>query len=234
MNAQIKLFATLKDQAGARVAVDLPDDATVATLLDRLAQTHPKLAPSLPSCLVAINQEFAFGTTPIRSGDEVALFPPVSGGSSYPEFCHITDQPIDLNQLVASITLPATGGSCTFTGAVRGVSDDHATAQLFYEAYAPMAEVKLKQVAAEIRARWPLVQGIALVQRIGQLNVGEFTVVIAVSAAHRDQGIFDAARYGLDRLKEIVPVWKKDIGPHGEQWVEGPYHPTPQDVISGE
>lgn len=229
MNLQVKLFATLKEKAGAQVAVDLPDDATVATLLDRLAQLHPKLAPSLPTCLAAINREFAFGTTPIRSGDEVALFPPVSGGSTYPEFFHITDRPIDLNELVASITLPATGGICVFTGTVRGVSEDHATAQLLYEAYAPMAEAKLKQVAAEIRARWPLVQGLALVQRVGQLNIGEFTVTIAVSAAHRDQGIFDAARYGIDRLKEIVPVWKKEIGPPGEQWVEGHYHPTEAD-----
>jgi molybdopterin synthase catalytic subunit len=234
MNLQIKLFATLKDKAGAHVAVDLPDDATVATLLDRLAQAYPKLASSLPTCLVAVNQEFAFGATPIRSGDEVALFPPVSGGSSYPEFFHITDRQIDLNDLVASITLPATGGICTFTGTVRGVSEDHATQQLFYEAYAPMAEAKMKQVADEIRARWPLVQGIAMVQRIGQLNVGEFTVMIAISAAHRDQGIFDAARYGIDRLKEIVPVWKKEIGPQGEQWVEGHYHPTSQDVIGDE
>lgn len=226
---EVKLFATLKDKAGAHVTVDLPDDATVATLLERLAQAYPKLAPLLPTCLAAINREFAFGTTPIRSGDEVALFPPVSGGSSYPEFLRITDQPIDLNELVASITLPATGGVCTFTGTARGVSDDHATAQLFYEAYAPMAEAKLKQVAAEIRAHWPLVQGLALVQRVGQLNVGEFTVMIAVSAAHRDQGLFDAARYGIDRLKEIVPVWKKDIGPQGEQWVEGQYHPNEAD-----
>jgi molybdopterin synthase catalytic subunit len=93
-----------------------------------------------------------------------------------------------------------------------------------------MAEAKMKQVAAEIRERWPAVQGIAIVQRVGRLNVGEFTVLIAVSAGHRDQGVFEAARYGIDRLKEIVPVWKKEIGPGGEQWVEGHYHPAPTDV----
>jgi molybdopterin synthase catalytic subunit len=119
---------------------------------------------------------------------------------------------------------------CTFTGTVRGVSADHETAQLHYEAYTPMAEAKMKQVAAEIRERWPAVQGIAIVQRVGRLNVGEFTVLIAVSAGHRDQGVFEAARYGIDRLKEIVPVWKKEIGPGGEQWVEGHYRPTSSDV----
>ncbi len=231
MNLQVKLFATLKDRAGSsRVDVQLPDDATVAVLLDRLAAAQPKLAPSIPTCIVAINQEFAFGSTPIRSGDEVALFPPVSGGSAFPEIFRITAGSIDLNELVASVTLPATGAVCTFTGTVRGVSSDHETAQLHYEAYTPMAEAKMKQVADEIRERWPVVQGIAMVQRVGRLSVGEFTVLIAVSAGHRDQGVFEAARYGIDRLKEIVPVWKKEIGPAGEQWVEGHYRPTADDV----
>ncbi len=236
MDVQIKLFATLKDRAGSsQVSVELPDEATVSALLDRLAAAQPKLAPALPTCLVAVNQEFAFGSTPIRSGDEVALFPPVSGGmpvsgGARPEIFRVTDELIDLNELVASVTLPATGAVCTFTGTVRGVSADHETRQLHYEAYTPMAEAKMKQVADEIRARWPDVQGIAIVQRVGRLNVGTFTVLIAVSAGHRDQGVFEAARYGIDRLKEIVPIWKKEIGPRGEEWVEGHYHPTPNDV----
>jgi molybdopterin converting factor subunit 1 len=234
MNVQIKLFATLKDRAGSNhVEIDLPDDATVAMLLDRLALAQPKLAPSLPTSLVAVNQEFAFGSTLIRSGDEIALFPPVSGGSiEYPEIFRITDRQIDLNELVASVTLPSTGAVCTFTGTVRGVSSDAETIQLNYEAYRPMAEAKMKQVAAEIRSRWLDVQGIALVQRVGQLSVGEFTVLIAVSAGHRDQGVFEAARYGIDRLKEIVPVWKREIGPEDQHWVEGHYHPTEKDVQS--
>ncbi len=230
MDVQVKLFATLKDRAGSpHVTVDQPAEATVATLLERLAQTYPKLAPLLATCLVAVNREFAFGSTPIRSGDEVALFPPVSGGS-FPEIFRITAEQIDLNELVASVTLPSTGAVCTFTGTVRGVSSDHETMELHYEAYIPMAEAKMKQAADEIRARWPTVQGIAMVQRVGRLSVGEFTVLIAVSAGHRDQGVFEAARYGIDRLKEIVPVWKKEIGPQGEAWVEGHYHPTEADV----
>jgi molybdopterin synthase catalytic subunit len=235
MDIKVKLFATLKDRVGSpHVTIDLPDEATVSVLLDRLAAAQPKLAPSIATCVVAVNQEFAFGSTPIRSSDEVALFPPVSGGSSFLEIFRITDGAIDLNELVASVTLPSTGAVCTFTGTVRGVSADHETAQLHYEAYTPMAEAKMKQVATEIRERWPLVQGIAIVQRVGRLSVGEFTVLIAVSAGHRDQGVFEAARYGIDRLKEIVPVWKKEIGPGGEQWVEGHYQPTTDDVNKGE
>src|SRR5439155_1294872 len=124
-----------------------------------------------------------------------------------------------------TITSPETGAVCIFSGAVRGQTkvgaDKLETTRLEYEAYEPMAVVKMQQVAAEIRERWPLVQGIAIVQRIGRLEVGEPTVLIACAAGHRDQGCFEAARYGIDRLKEIVPVWKKEVRPDGSSWVEG-------------
>jgi molybdopterin synthase catalytic subunit len=87
----------------------------------------------------------------------------------------------------------------------------------------------LRQVADEMRGRWPSVEGIALVQRIGRLEPGTPTIIVACSAAHRDSGVFEAARYGIDRVKEIVPVWKKEIGPGGESWVEGHYQPGPED-----
>ena len=92
-----------------------------------------------------------------------------------------------------------------------------------------MALAKMRQVAAEIREQWPKVQGIAIAQRLGLLEVGQNTVLIACSSAHRDDGCFEAARYGIDRLKEIVPVWKKEISPDGESWIEGDYHPSPED-----
>jgi molybdopterin synthase catalytic subunit len=114
---------------------------------------------------------------------------------------------------------------------VRGRTDEpvRAIERLEYEAYAPMAEAKLRQVADEIRARWPSVEGIAVVQRIGRLAPGTPTILVACSAAHRDSGVFEAARYGIDRVKEIVPVWKKEVGPDGEVWVEGHYQPGPED-----
>jgi molybdopterin synthase catalytic subunit len=99
------------------------------------------------------------------------------------------------------------------------------TEYLEYEAYQPMAEAKMRQVAAEIRERWPAVEGIVIVQRIGVLEPGTPTVLIACSAGHRDTGVFEAARYGIDRLKQIVPIWKKEVGPGGETWVEGEYYP---------
>lgn len=140
----------------------------------------------------------------------------------------ITEDELDLNQLLAEITLPSSGAACLFTGMVRGVTsrgEAHQTSYLEYEAYTPMAEAKMRQVAIEIRARWPSVEGIAIVQRVGRLDSGTPTVLIACSAAHRDTGVFEAARYGIDRLKEIVPIWKKEVGSNGESWVEGEYIP---------
>lgn len=156
----------------------------------------------------------------------------------YPTIFSITEDEIDLSTLLDEITLTSTGAAAIFTGMVRGKTsrtgkaqgityEPHETEYLEYEAYKPMAEAKMKQVADEIRERWPVVEGIAIVQRIGRLHPRTPTVLIACTAAHRDTGVFDAARYGIDRLKEIVPVWKKEIGPNGEEWIEGDYFPQP-------
>jgi molybdopterin synthase catalytic subunit len=147
---------------------------------------------------------------------------------NYPTIFSITENELDLDALLDAITLPSTGAAAIFTGMVRGVTsrgDAHETVYLEYEAYKPMAESKMKQVADEIRERWPTIEGIAVVQRIGRLYPRTPTVLIAVTSAHRDTGVFDAARYGIDRLKEIVPVWKKEVGPNGEEWIEGDYIP---------
>ena len=151
---------------------------------------------------------------------------------SLPTIFFITEEEIILNDLLAKITLPTTGAAAIFTGMVRGLTErnePHETAYLEYEAYIPMAEAKMKQVAEEIRERWPVVEGIAVVQRIGRLYPQTPTVLIACTAAHRDTGVFEAARYGIDRLKEIVPVWKKEVGSDGEFWVEGEYIPRPRE-----
>lgn len=147
-----------------------------------------------------------------------------------PTFCTITESELDLDDLLARITLASTGAAAIFTGMVRGETkrdDPHETVYLEYEAYVPMAEAKMKQVADEIRGKWPSVEGIAIVQRVGRLYPKTPTILIACTAAHRDTGVFEAARYGIDRLKEIVPVWKMEVGPNGEKWVEGDYLPKP-------
>jgi MoaE-MoaD fusion protein len=229
----VLFFATLRDRAGTKQThLELERGARVSDLKRQLEAQFPDLAPALPSALIAVNREYAFDADTIPDRAEVALFPPVSGGSEYPTIFMISSEEIDLNSVLAKITLPSTGAACFFTGMVRAVTvrdDPHRTSYLEYEAYQPMAESKMKQVAEEIRVKWPDVEGIAFVQRIGRLETGTPTVMIACTAAHRDSGVFEAARYGIDRLKEVVPVWKKEVGPDGEIWVEGKYKPTRTD-----
>jgi len=150
--------------------------------------------------------------------------------SNFPTIVSITEDELDLNALLAQVTLISTGAAAIFSGMVRGITsrgDAHETLYLEYDAYKPMAESKMHQIADEIRSRWPTVEGIVLVQRVGKLYPKTPTIFIICTAAHRDTGVFDAARYGIDRLKEIVPVWKKEVGSGGEEWVEGEYHPKP-------
>lgn len=233
---KVLFFATLRERAGTReVWLELPEGALVRDLKSLLNERLPGLTPSLDSALIAVNKNYAFDEDRVPEGAEVAIFPPVSGGSggtlegSYPTIFAITEEQLDIDDLLAQITLPSSGAACLFTGMVRGITkrgEPHQTEYLEYEAYRPMAEEKMRQVADEIRSRWPSVEGIAIVQRVGRLYPGTPTVLIACSAAHRDTGVFEAARYGIDRLKEIVPVWKKEVGPQGEEWVEGQYIPN--------
>jgi molybdopterin synthase catalytic subunit len=237
MKLKIRLFATLKDRAGnAHVHVELPDLSTVEQMLTAVAADYPQLAPALPTALVAVNKAFASMHTPLKSGDEVALFPPVSGGSfPHPTYFAISEEAPDIGAIQAHLTHPDVGAIVTFTGSVRGETARDGlpgeTIYLEYESYSEMAEMKMAQIAHEIWERWPLVKGIAIVQRIGKLDVGQITTFVACASGHRDQGAFEAARYGIDRLKEIVPVWKKEVGRDKSIWVEGHYQATEKDNL---
>ena len=233
----VLFFATLRDKIGARsLQLDLPDHApSIAVLRQHLMQTYPAASQNLQVALAARNEEFAFDEDRIADGDEIAFFPPVSGGAGdpRPEIFRLPDAPIDHDEIIAAITTPRCGAVCLFTGTVRGETAKAGhlpqTDWLEYEAYQPMALAKMKQVAAEIRERWGKVEGIAIIQRLGKLQVGDSTVLCACSAPHRDDGCFEAARYGIDRLKEIVPVWKKEVAADGETWIEGGYQPSVAD-----
>lgn len=236
MRVNVLLFATLKDRAGTKtVTIELPDSATISDAREALAAAYPALAAHLPTAIAALNQEFADATDAIQPGDELAFFPPVSGGSGtpYPEIFRLADAAFSTDELLVAITTPDTGAICVFSGMVRGETRSNGATQetirLEYEAYAPMALEKMRQVAREIRQQYPLVQGIAIVQRVGALEVGQNTILIACASGHRNQGCFEAARYGIDRLKEIVPVWKKEFRPDGSAWVEGDYQPNSTD-----
>ena len=236
MQIHVLLFATLKDIAGRnRLVLTVPlENATITDVREALSHEYPALKANVQAAIAAVNEEYAFPNDAVHEGDNVAFFPPVSGGSvDYPEIFRLAPEPVSTDELVAVITIPATGAVCVFSGMVRGETTQSGdvlhTQNLEYEAYEPMAVAKMRQVASEIRERWPLVQGIAIIQRVGKLEVGQNTILIACSSGHRDQGCFEAARYGIDRLKEIVPVWKKEVRPDGQSWVEGHYMPTPED-----
>ena len=244
MELEVRLFASLKDRAGGeRVTVCVEEPVTVRSLTDVLASDYPALAPALGTSLVAVNRDFAFPNTVIEPGDEVALFPPVSGGAEsdgaarghmpYPTYFDVTADELDIQAVTAQLSEPEVGAVVFFQGAVRGETDreglPNRTLYLEYEAYEEMARQKMAQIAREIWQQWPLVRGVAIVQRVGKLEIGDTTTFVACAAGHRDQGAFEAARYGIDRLKEIVPIWKKEVGADQSVWVEGDYRPTEGD-----
>ena len=238
MKVNVLLFATLKEMAGKnRLTLELPGNtAQIADVKAALTDLFPAMADNVDAAIAAINEEYAFAEDAVSDGDDVAFFPPVSGGSSneFPTIARLADGPIDHDTVVASITTPATGAVVLFSGMVRGETrkdDGHTlhTQHLEYETYEAMAVTKMRQVVNEIRQTWPLVQGVAIIQRIGRLEVGQNTILIACSAGHRNDGCFEAAKYGIDRLKEIVPVWKKEVGKDGASWVEGSYLPSAED-----
>ncbi|MDH5506808.1 MAG: molybdenum cofactor biosynthesis protein MoaE [Anaerolineae bacterium] len=236
ISIRVLFFATFRDMAGSKEAnLEIPEGTSVAAFKKILGDQFPNLPKNMQAVLIAVNKEFGFDEDIIPDEAEVAVFPPVSGGSgeALPDVFRVTNEVVDLNAILEEITRETTGAACFFTGMVRAVTergDGHETAYLEYEAYHQMAEEKMRQVAEEMRAKWPSIEGIAIVQRVGRLQPGTPTVMVACTAGHRDTGVFEAARYGIDRLKQIVPVWKKEVGPEGEEWVEGEYLPTQGDV----
>ena len=233
MQITILFFATYRDQSKTnKCIIEVPEYCTVDQLLKEiLIRKYPDLVIHIPSTLVAINGEFAKVDDEIPSGAEVAIFPPVSGGEdSLPTIILLTRDEIQFEDIIEKITLPTSGAAAFFTGTVREITHKptfRKITYLEYEAYSSMAEAKMKQIAEEIRRKWPKIEGIAIIQRIGKLKPQTPTTLIACTSPHRDDGIFEAAHYGIDRLKEIVPVWKKEVGETGEIWIEGEYIPTP-------
>lgn len=230
----VLFFATLRERIGEKgLNLEVPSNATARDVKNIVAEKYPHLCDLLAITIVSINHDFAADDELVPDGAEVALFPPVSGGSETEHhiFLDITEDEFDLNEIVEKISDQTTGAVAIFTGLVRGITTRGQllqTEHLLYEAYQPMAEIKIRQIVSEIKERWPSVVGIAIVQRIGHLEPGTKTVCIACSAAHRDTGVFQATRFGIDRLKQIVPLWKKEVGPSGEQWVHGGYDPNSQ------
>jgi MoaE-MoaD fusion protein len=222
VRVRVELMGRAAVDAGARtLELELAPGATAADAADRLVADHPSLVWLRRIARPAVNLEYVGWEHPLADGDEVAFIPPVSGGSPGPDWCvlcEITDAPLDTDQLVRLVERPEAGAVVTFAGVVRNHSRGRTVLYLEYDAYRPMAERKMREIAEEAAHRWEC--RIALQHRVGRLEIGEASVLIAVSAAHRGTA-FEACRYAIDTLKETVPIWKKEVWEGGEVWIEG-------------
>lgn len=231
MKITLRYFALWREQLGRdEEDREVAPGATVGTLINEIIADHPRLIAMRPSTMFMVNQEYAPLGQTLADNDEVAVIPPVSGGSQETpgRLFKVVDTPLDVNEVIRAVEDPAAGATVSFTGTVRDNSLGKEVVALEYEAYPAAAEKMMARVADEIAERWGL-RRVAIVHRTGLLTIGEASVVIAVSAPHRQEA-FAACEYVLKRLKEIVPVWKKEAYTDGATWIgsEADYPRGPQ------
>lgn len=218
MRVRALMFASLRDIAGARsLEIELAEASTVDDLSRLLAERHPGLGERLGRVRVAVNEAFAEPSRTLVDGDEVAYLPPVSGGA--PPQVAVVDDPIDVAEVLRSVQRPDCGAVVLFLGTVRDNFQGLAVRGMEYEAHRAMAEHGLAEVAEAARSAWPL-GAVSVVHRLGRLDLNEVSVAVATSAPHRPAA-FEAARFIIDRLKETVPIWKRELLEGGEVWIEG-------------
>lgn len=221
MSTKILLFASLTDlfETG-EIELELESPTSVDRLVEMLEQNHPRLKEFERRFRVAVNQEFVSDDFLVSPGDEVALIPPVSGGGGAIVRAAITSKPIDVAALTDEVRRNDCGAVVTFLGTVRDITGDQVTDKLEYTAYLEMAQKKLEQICRAAVQKFSL--GAAVVEhRIGELQPGDIAVMAACSAPHRKEA-FEGGRFLIDTTKAEVPLWKKEFGPDGESWVEGP------------
>ena len=225
MRVKIRLFAGLRDVVGGDLDETFEGDSiTVADLNRHLEESQPKLGPYLAGLAVAINEEYILDDdAELHDGDEVALIPPVSGGAENGggETAHVlvTSDELDPRALRDLVRTDHSGAVVVFEGVVRDRHEGHEVLRIEYEAYDSMAERQLRAVADAVAAELP-VHDIAVHHRVGALEIGEVSLLVAVSAEHRAEA-FAAALRVVDRVKESVPVWKREFTPDGAVWQDG-------------
>ena len=219
MNVTVRLFARYREAAGHdRVDLDLPAGGTAEVAWEAISHRFPVLGPYRPFTLFALHDDYVQPDQPLREGDELCLFPPVSGGAPDPDRIQVTTEPLSERAVADAVEDAGAGAIVVFSGVVRDQTGGRRVKFLEYEAHASMAEAKMREIAAATRARWPAVKRIAMVHRVGRLLIGESSVMIAVSSPHRRHA-FEACHFAIDTLKETVPVWKKEYFEDGEVWV---------------
>jgi molybdopterin synthase catalytic subunit len=220
----------LKDVVGKALdAVELPDDASVRDVLARYETQFPKLKESLPSLAIAVNQQYAGSDTKLKADDEVALLPPVSGGATGLErrgHSSIVREVIDTKKVVDGLKRGEDGAVLVFEGVVRNQTRGRKTLYLDYEAYEEMALEQMESLAGRALGQFQI-RDAAIVHRLGRLEIGEASVLIAVASAHR-AAAFDACRWLIDTLKRTVPIWKKEHFEDGAVWADG--EPFPAEI----
>jgi molybdopterin synthase catalytic subunit len=220
MHVLVRLFASYREAAGrGQFEMELPEGARVRDVLARVLADHPLLR-SQREIVAARNREYVGLDEPVTDGDEVALIPPVSGGALTRPIAdvRVTAEALSVDAAIARVRDESAGGICVFVGTVRADSRGKHVTALEYESYPEMAEAKIREIAREAESRWGPLR-LAVHHRIGRLNVGDDAVVIAVAAPHRPEA-FAACRFAIDRLKELVPIWKKEHTDDGAVWIE--------------
>lgn len=237
MLLRIQLFAGLAERLQTSVLTYSvqTSEITADALKIELSKSYPEAASQISVSFVAVNQEYAPGDYLITEGSEVALIPPVSGGdgqapvhaeSQDGRYC-ITDQPLSVDEVTRKVLHPDHGAVLSFVGTTREMTGEQRTVHLEYEAYIPMALSQLESIGKDIASRWPGTL-CAISHRIGKVDIMETSVIIAVSTGHRDN-CYEASRYAIEKLKQSVPIWKKEIWEDGSEWKghqKGPWDPT--------
>ncbi len=219
MKIQVLFFGLTRDLTGFnQEQIELPEGESLDGLWRRYESRFPRLGELSQSLLAAVNEEVVERSWPLRDGDEVAFMPPVSGGASE-DFFRITRAVIPTEELAQKLKASEDGAVVTFEGIVRDNSRGRKTLHLEYEAYEPMAIHKMEEIGDEIKRRFPI-DHVGMIHRVGRLEIGETSVAIIVTSAHR-RAAFEACQYAIDRLKQIVPIWKKEYFEDGAVWAEG-------------
>jgi MoaE-MoaD fusion protein len=243
MLVRILFFGILKDLAGqGGESLDLPDNATLGDVLSHYQARIPRLKEWSSSIAMSVNQEYAGPETKLSQGDEIALLPPVSGGlgtaqeaqvagpKGRPKHAAIVRERIETRAVLEGIKRPEDGAAVVFEGVVRDNSRGRRTLYLDYEAYEDMAVKQMEELAEQVLSRFPI-RDIAILHRLGRLQIGETSVLIVVASAHR-AAAFDACRWLIDNLKRTVPIWKKEYFEDGVVWADG--EPFPAEIPRAE
>jgi len=218
MKIRVRYFAMVRELLGRTEETrDVADATTAGELYDAIAVDAPRIAGLKRSVMLMVNQEYVQADHQLQDGDELALIPPVSGGADGVRHFEVTTEPLDARAIEQLVASPESGAVLTFTGTVRDNARGKGVTALDYEAYPPAAEKMLERIGDEIRDQWGI-ERVAIVHRYGLLQIGEASVVIAVASAHRDEA-FAACRHAIERIKEIVPIWKKEHYDDGAVWI---------------